>query len=253
MKKLGCLALAVATFLGAIWLVGRFLIAIPRGLEIERVSELPPPASPPSTGFWDSIQHYDLEAAERSLTSESGSQDPSALHKKRFIEALRRVGAGEQAAAIGEFQAVYEEAEDAQLREQSREALVRLFRSTSRWRELAALGPKDFDAETYRDGPAESYEIPPEPVRLRTKIGWLRIPRVRVALNGRIYEFAIDTGAGSTFITDAVAAECGIQAADREVRAETSTSQSVGWRAAVADELRLGGVAHPESPHRCHP
>jgi len=237
-RRLAWIVGAAVVASAAVGLVG-MVLARPAGL---RVSEGPAPT--PSVelhreDFWTAIRDVDLESAAR---------QGRPAERRRFALALQMVVQGRRADAIRELETLNEEAKEARIQDESREALVRLLRATAGWEALRRIDPEGLEGEAYSDAEPQQVLFPKDPVRLATRIGWLRVPRLRVELNGRPYTFAVDTGADPTVITDEVANTCGIQVSDRSTETETSTRHRVEWRAAVARELRLGGIVIRNHP-----
>ena len=208
------------------------MVERPGGLSLELVSSPPRETALRSPDFWTAVRALDLDSARRWADTED---------RRRFVQALQRVSDGSLEKAAIELEPLLT-ADEVRLREQSKEALEKLLEGGSQWARLADLNPESLLAESYREAPTEVYEIPEKPVSLPARIGWLRIPRIPVRLEGRDYEFAVDTGAAWTVITDEVARECGIEGSTRSQEGETSTNIRIDFWAGLAEELHLGEI-----------
>lgn len=224
---------AVATLLAMAVVALGWRLAKPSGVETWDVAVMPRPRPLAREEFWEAIRDYDIASATHP------GRPPE---RRQFARALQLVVQGNREGAVNIFWVLHKNAEELRIREQSKLALARLLRAMARWDQLSQLDPSDFEARAYAAAPLEAVQFPSTPQHLDTRTGWLRIPRVQVVLNGRHYEFAIDTGADPSVITQSVAEECGIEVGDEQQLGATSTSHHVGWRAAIAGELRLGEV-----------
>ncbi|MCG8648827.1 MAG: retroviral-like aspartic protease family protein, partial [Pirellulales bacterium] len=224
MRRLAWVFAAAAVCAAVVFAVGLWL-ARPGGLQVGEAPTADPQIKLERDDFWTAIRDFDLESAARADRPHE---------RRRFAAALEMVAEGDRAEAVRDFQTLHEQAQEARIRQEAAEALKRLLRAMARWDELARLDPEGIEGEFYRQSPPQEVHFPAEPVRIATRTGWLRVPRLRVELNGRSYTFAVDTGADPTVITDEVAEECGIEVSKRAALTATSTSRQVEWRAAVA-------------------
>jgi clan AA aspartic protease (TIGR02281 family) len=202
--------------------------------------------------FWDDISRLDVARAEHAATS---------FEERTFVAALTQLMSSDPEAAAIAFSALHRSAQDPLVRSRSRVGLTMALTWNSDWESIAGMqiDPDTLEkhdaavvqsaverwAQAFARFPQFSVSMPPTPVILPLRRSAFGTPVVRVMVNGRPFEFWLDTGASMTLISADVAVETGVKLAALDTLALGVVSGHIDARAVYIDSLAMGGfVAH---------
>lgn len=103
-------------------------------------------------------------------------------------------------------------------------------------------------AEVFQGAAPEEWYFPPAAVELKLARSPLGTPVLPVAINGRKFDFWLDTGAGLTVLADDTARKAGVAVDGRATPARTATRLTVTARGTIIEELRLGPITARNLP-----
>jgi clan AA aspartic protease (TIGR02281 family) len=163
-----------------------------------------------------------------------------------------------EGAAIA-FGALHSQATDPIVRARARVGLTMALSWRSDWRALARIGsdPDSIElqlepsilqagverwARALADAPAPEVFVPEAPVTLPMRRSVFGTPVITVRINGRPYEFWLDTGASMTLLSASVAVEAGVALASNDTLALGVVAGHIPARAVLIDSLRIGPV-----------
>ncbi len=202
----------------------------------------------PVRDFWDHIAVLDPAAAERAATS---------LDERTFVVALRTLMAGDPEAATVAFTSLYTRATDPSVHARARIGLTMALAWRSDWQALASLA-RDLDstgldlddrvaqagverwARAFAAVPTPRVFVPDAPETLPMRRSVFGTPTISVRINGRPYQFWLDTGASMTLLSSTVAAEAGVMLAAPDTLALAVVAGHIPARAVVMDSLSIG-------------
>ncbi len=202
----------------------------------------------PGRDFWDDIAVLDVPAAERAATS---------IEQRTFAIALRSLMAGEPEDAAVAFGLLHAQANDPVVRARARIGLTMALSWRSDWQSLARIG-EDPDsiamqlapsvvqagverwARALADIPAPTLFVPDEPTTLLMRRSAFGTPLIEVRVNGRPYEFWLDTGASLTLLSTTVAVESKVLLASPDTLALGVVAGHIPARAVLIDSLTIG-------------
>ncbi|MEE9441629.1 MAG: aspartyl protease family protein [candidate division Zixibacteria bacterium] len=152
--------------------------------------------------------------------------------------------------------------EDSTVRNLSRKSLVEMFWVQQRWEDLVSWARSDptlisdsileegdlVCARAFETFPREEYRIPPAPFTLATSTIPSGHVMVEVEINGHKKQFALDTGADLTVVTDDIVEECGVEVMDQVAESGTSTEATVEFRPGMIREMRVGDILVKNHP-----
>lgn len=218
-----------------------FTVGLERGRWRTRESKAP------ATDFWDDISHLDLARAEHSARS---------IEQRTFVAALTRLMASDPEAAAVAFGALHQSAQDPLVRSRSRVGLTMALTWNSDWESIAGMqtDPDTLEkrdprilqsaverwAQAFARFPQFSVSMPEQPIVLPLRRSAFGTPVVQVVVNGKPYEFWLDTGASMTLLSADVALETGVQLAAKDTLALGVVSGHIDARAVYVDSLGLG-------------
>jgi predicted aspartyl protease len=219
---------------------------------------LPPlpslPAAPLySETFWTAFADQDLITLRQAAQTE-----PEA----RFAEAMTLLAAGNVESAEADFIAVSQQQNDLNVAVAAQVMLATTLRYQRKWTELrdlsmnSKLGADDqritSDLESWGKAFAgaerELATLPDKRVTLPLKITAVGTPMIRVRLNGKAYDFWLDTGASMTVISSGVAEDARIVALSQDVLNVRTFAGSAPVKAAILQRLELGPIVLANSP-----
>jgi hypothetical protein len=200
--------------------------------------------------FWEDIAVLDLTAADKAAKS---------IDQKTFAVALRTLMSSDPDGAAVAFGALHVRATDPAVRSRARIGLTMALSWHSDWRALARIGsdPDSLDrpaesvvvqagverwARALAEIPAPEVYVPEEPITLPMRRSAFGTPVITVRINGRQYEFWLDTGASMTLLSSAVAVEAGAVLAAPDTLALGVVAGHIPARAVLIDSLAIGSV-----------
>jgi hypothetical protein len=204
----------------------------------------------PARPFWDDVAVLDLPAAEKAAKS---------MDEKTFVVALRTLMAGDPEGAAVAFNALHLQAADAAVRTRARVGLTMALSWRSDWQALARIGhdPDSMEsrqqtqvvqagverwARALADAPTPSVFVPDGSVTLPMRRSAFGTPVITVQINGRPYEFWLDTGASMTLLSANVAIEARVPLAAPDTLALGVVAGHIPARAVIIDSLTIGPV-----------
>ncbi|HET9012898.1 MAG TPA: aspartyl protease family protein [Gemmatimonadaceae bacterium] len=200
--------------------------------------------------FWDAIAVLDVPAAERAAKS---------VDQKTFVLALRTLMSSDPDGAAIAFNALHTQATDPAVRARARVGLTMALSWRSDWQALARIGhdPDSIAAQlespvvqagverwarALAAAPTPEVFVPEESVTLPMRRSAFGTPVITVRINGRPYEFWLDTGASMTLLSAQVAIESGVFLAAPDTLALGVVAGHIPARAVIIDSLALGPV-----------
>lgn len=200
--------------------------------------------------FWEHVAVLDIPSAEKAAKT---------IDEKTFVLALRTLMSSDPEGAAIAFSGLHAQATDPAVRARARVGLTMALSWRSDWQALARIGddpdslaalmePNVVQAGVERwaralaSVPAAEVFVPEEPVTLPMRRSAFGTPVITVRINGRPYEFWLDTGASMTLLSAAVAVEAGVVLAAPDTLALGVTAGHIPARAVLVDSLGIGPV-----------
>jgi predicted aspartyl protease len=215
-----------------------------------------PVVSPPnlySEIYWTAFAEQDLTALRNAAQT-----DP----ETRFAAAMSLLADGSLGSAESAFVAVSQQQNDVNAAVAAQVMLATTLRYERKWSALrdlplnSSLAPDDrkITSELERWGKAfagaaeELMTFPEGPLALRLNVTPVGTPTVRVLINGKQYDFWLDTGSSMTVISSAVAAAAGIVPLCDDTLMVRTFAGSAPVRATTIKRIDLGSIVIANSP-----
>lgn len=215
-----------------------------------------PVASAPnlySEPYWTAFAQLDLNALRNAAQT-----DP----ETRFAEAMGLLADGDLPSAESAFVAVSQQQSDINVAVASQVMLASTLRYERKWSALrdlplnSRLSPDDrkvtSDLERWGNAFAgaekEVMTFPEEQLALRLNITPVGTPTVRVLINGKKYDFWLDTGSSMTVVSSAVAVESGIAPLSADILTVRTFAGSAPVQAATIQRVELGSIVISNTP-----
>ena len=206
-----------------------------------------------SEPYWSAVADLDLPASLKSARS-----DPEV----RFAEAVALLAAGDYESAESVFVATRAQVADLPVAAASQIMLALALMQQRKWTALAdlssnaPLGSVDRQNITglerwgraFAGLDAQIVTFAPEPVSLPLGLTPVRTPTVRVQINGKEFEFWLDTGSSLTVLSSNVAAEAGVSIIGRETMNVATFAGIAPVRPAVLKRIEIGAIVIANSP-----
>lgn len=206
-----------------------------------------------SDDYWAALSDLDLTALRSAARTEPEID---------FAKGITLLAGGNQQEAETVFAAVSRQAIDLNLAVAAQIMLARTLLYQRKWttlRDLAitsSLAPADREntADLERWGHAfanvdeQTTSLPQEPVSLRLRITAVGTPTIRVRINGKDYDFWIDTGSSMTVVSSRVAAEANVPMVSPDTLAVGTFAGVVAVRPAVVKRMEIGSIVLSNSP-----
>jgi predicted aspartyl protease len=206
-----------------------------------------------SESYWTAFADQDLFTLRQAARS-----NPEA----RFAEAMTLLAGGNHESAESAFVAVSQQSKDLNVAVAAQVMLASTLRYEGKWKELrdlplnSKLGPDDRkitrDLESwgkaFASAEKEIVTFPSKAAVLPLKITAVGTPVIRVRVNGKEYDFWLDTGSSMTVVSSRVASDAGISALSPDILTVRTFAGSAPVRAAAIDRLELGPVVVMNSP-----
>ncbi|HUQ45907.1 MAG TPA: aspartyl protease family protein [Gemmatimonadaceae bacterium] len=217
-------------------------------VQIDRARWIPRARPGPLPGFWDDVALLDVSAAEKAART---------VDERTFVLALRTLMASDPDGAAVAFGALHSRATDPAVRARARVGLTMALSWHSDWQALARIGD-DADsteqaldpsvvqagverwARALADVPAAQVFVPDAPVTMPMRRSAFGTPVITVRVNGRPYEFWLDTGASMTLLSATVAVQAGVGLASPDTLALGVVAGHIPARAVLIDSLTIG-------------
>ncbi len=172
----------------------------------------------------------------------------------QFTKGLQYIREGKNREAENLFKLLSETAQDKLIREHSGEIYSNLLFNENKFQELYQF-LQNFPVDdsivkggsnlinAFRQMPSEKYRYPEIPIKLPLSVSKIGTPVIEINVNGKIFNFWIDSGAGLSVLSSDVAAACGVQPIGEETTsAGTATNIRVTTQPAVIESLDIGGL-----------
>lgn len=199
--------------------------------------------------FWTNIAVLDVAGAERTARG---------VDERTFVLALRSLLDGDAESGAIAFAGLRTTASDAVVRQRARTGLTIALSWRGDWEALARIGPASDSAaeadsvanlaavekwgEAFAGMPAAVVMIPDVATVVPLRRSAFGTPVIEVVVNGRAYEFWLDTGASMTVLSADVAIAAGVALAAPDTLALGVTNGQIAARAIIVDTLAIGGI-----------
>jgi clan AA aspartic protease (TIGR02281 family) len=205
----------------------------------------------PRSDFWSDVALLDVESADLAAKS---------MEQRTFATALRTLMSGDPEAAAVAFEILRAGAKDSLVRSRARVGLTMALSWHSDWSALARIeSQSDSAADLGGDRlaiaagverwaralsmmPTPEFILPEQSVTLPMRRSAFGTPVITVNINGRPYDFWLDTGASMTLLSADVAMEAGLKLAARDTLALGVVAGHIEARAVYIDSLKIGPV-----------
>jgi len=215
-----------------------------------------PVASAPnlySETYWTAFAEMDLTTLRHAAQTDA---------EARFAEAMALLADGNVGSAESAFAAVSQQQRDISVAVASQVMLAATLRYERKWSELrdlplnSRLGADDkkitSDLESwgkvFAGAPEEVMTFPDTPLELRLNLTPVGTPTVRVLINGKQYDFWLDTGSSMTVISSSVAEDAGITPLSEDTLTVRTFAGSAPVKAATIKRIDLGSIVISNSP-----
>jgi clan AA aspartic protease (TIGR02281 family) len=206
-----------------------------------------------SDEYWSALGDLDLTAARIIARGEP---------EVRFADAVALLAGGDYEQATNAFTATSTQTTDLPVAMASQAMLAATLMHEHKWDVLRDLSvtlqvgsvdqPNVSELELWGKAFAgldpQVIDFPPEPVSLRLGTSALGTPTVRVRINGRDYQFWLDTGSTITVLSSTVAANAGIEAFNQETLRVGTFAGFALARPVLLKRIEIGPIAITNSP-----
>ncbi|HMI49109.1 MAG TPA: aspartyl protease family protein [Gemmatimonadaceae bacterium] len=206
-----------------------------------------------SEGYWTALSNLDLTALRNAAQSEP---------EIGFAEGLALLAGGEHERAEGVFVVTSRQATDVNVAVASQIMLAKSLLYRRKWTTLRDLSissglpfaDRASTAELEKWGKAfagvdeQTATLPEKPVSLQLGITAVGTPTVRVRINGKEYDFWLDTGSSMTVLSSRVAADARVPIVSPDTL-NIGTFQGVApVRPAIVKRLEIGPIVFGNTP-----
>jgi hypothetical protein len=231
-------------------------------------SDLPPGSSPPgpaaplpeaspsasySDDYWADLAVLDMTALRSAARS-----DPEI----GLAEGMALLTTGEHAKAESAFVAMSRQASDLNVAIAAQIMLATTLLYEHKWTTLrdlktsSTLGPFDREntAELEQWGHAfagvdeQTTTLPEKPIALELRVSPTGTPMVRVRVNGKEYEFWLDTGSSMTVLSSTIASDANVPVISPDTLTIRTFEGTASVRPAVVKRLQLGSIVFANTP-----
>lgn len=206
-----------------------------------------------SDEYWRALADLDIAASRIVARGEP---------EVAFAEAVALLAAGDYEEAARLFTAMSTQTTDTPVAAASQAMLATTLMHQHKWEQLRDLSvalnlPSVFQpnvAELEQWGKAfagldpQVIVFPAEPVSLELGISAVGTPSIRVRINGRDFNFWLDTGSTLTVLSSTVAADAGIAALGQEILRVATFTGSAPVKPAVLKRMEIGSIVITNSP-----
>ena len=206
-----------------------------------------------SDEYWRALADLDIPA---SRIAARGEQEVA------FAEAVALLAAGNYEEAARLFTAMSTQTTHTPIAAASQAMLAATLMRQHKWEQLRDLSVTLNLPSVYQANLAEleswgkafaaldpqAIVFPSEPVSLQLGISAAGTPSVRVRINGKDYNFWLDTGSTLTVLSSTVAAEAGIAALGQEILRVATFAGSAPVKPAVLKRMEIGPIVITNSP-----
>lgn len=243
----GCIPLAIGSGCASATSPAELLQDDATGISVRRM-HVGQTVGPSTAGFWSSVAALDVAAARAQSTT---------LSQRLFTDALTQLMDGNVTGAEVLFHTLVSNP-DPLISGRARIGLTLALDAQGKWQELAALRTESnsdtaaslFDraavdswAGVLRNVPPVEVDAPAHPELLPLLGSRVGTPIVKVAVNGRVHYFWLDTGASMSLLATDVAADCGVVPIAGDTLAIAAAQGRIAARPAIAALVTIGSVS----------
>jgi predicted aspartyl protease len=206
-----------------------------------------------SDEYWRALANLDIAASRIVARGEP---------EVAFAEAVALLAAGDYEKAARIFTAMSTQTSDTPVAAASQAMLATTLMHQHKWEQLRDLSITLNLPSVYQPNVAELEQwgkafsgldpqvivFPVEPASLQLGISAVGTPSIRVRINGRDYNFWLDTGSTLTVLSSTVAADAGITALGQEILRVATFTGSAPVKPAVLKRLEIGSIVITNSP-----
>lgn len=228
-------------------------VSAARDETVDSAPPLPPAPLVYSETFWTAFADLDL-----STLRSAARTDPEA----RFADAMRVLAAGYYESAVNSLMATSQQTTDVNVAVASQVMLASTLRYQHKWAQLRDLAlnsrltdpdkriTKDLErwGKVFAGAPEEAILFPADPVVLPLGVTAVGTPTIRVRINGKEYDFWLDTGSSMTVISSKVATRAGIAPLSADTLTVRTFAGSAPVRPAIIEKLVIGTIVMSNSP-----
>lgn len=205
-----------------------------------------------SEAYWAALSDLDLAAMRDAARSES---------EIGFAEAVALLAAGDHERAEGAFLAISTQPADANVAVASQIMLANTLLYERKWTTLRDL-PTSLSLHVDRENTSglekwgqafasidqELTSFPQKPVSLPLRITSVGTPLVKVRINGKEYEFWLDTGSSMTVLSSDVASDANVLPLSPDTLNVRTFAGLAPVRPAVVKQMEIGSIVIANSP-----
>lgn len=206
-----------------------------------------------SEAYWSAVSDLDLSEVTRTARS---------AQEADFARGMSLLASGDFAAAESMFASLGSGAGDFNVGIAAQMMLAHTLMYQRKWSALRDLQAnpelksedKRNTAELERWGYAfaniepQSIAFPAAPASVRLRMTALGTPAIRVKINGKEYEFWLDTGSGITVLSSEVAAEAGVPTISDDALTVRTFSGTASAKAALVRKMKVGQIVVTNTP-----
>jgi predicted aspartyl protease len=203
--------------------------------------------------YWTAFADLDL-----AMLRDAAQTDPQA----RFAEGMTLLAAAKMESAESAFLVVSQQIKDLNIAVAAQVMLAMTLRYERKWSQLRDLPfnsqlsaddrmlTSDLErwGKAFAEAEPEVMSFPETPVELAMKITAVGTPTIRVRINGKQYDFWVDTGSSMTVLSSRVAEETNIDALSDDTLTVRTFAGSAPVRAATVRRLEIGPIVLTNSP-----
>jgi predicted aspartyl protease len=206
-----------------------------------------------SEEYWEALAGLDVTALRRAARSDE---------EIGLAEGMTRLMAGDPAKAEDSFVAMSRQSIDLNVAVAAQIMLATTFLYEHKWTELRDLSAASTLPDVDRGNTSELEQwghafagvdeqtstVPDKPTTLPLVITPMGTPAVQVRINGKDYEFWLDTGSSMTVLSSTVASEASIPLVSDDTLRIRAFEGSAPVKAAIVRRLEIGPIAFTNTP-----
>ncbi|MBN2281135.1 MAG: retroviral-like aspartic protease family protein [Candidatus Marinimicrobia bacterium] len=195
--------------------------------------------SPPSHPYRDAIESSKNLAVDFEATE---------IHEQNYLKAMAHLKTGDFEKAETLLGEVLENANDTCLLNRADQLLSDLAVFQGKWKDVTSCEDNILVAKAYSTAPDEQWSFPPNPLTLPMEKSISGTPMIKVSVNGRQYNFWIDTGASMTVLSSNIAKECGVMRIESDEIALGTATNDISFFPGIIQKMEIGDIAIVNHP-----
>ena len=203
-----------------------------------------------SQGFWEAMQHLDLDFARNF---------PDSSEEAQFSTTLESMVSGNYLSASSSLEHLVQTSRDSLMVKHAGTLLTGIYTLRFDWDALLwldSLLPNGIDdmntiamVEAWNSQAAETIDYSTQPITIPMEKSISGVPVISVMVNGVAQKFWIDTGAEFTVLSSDIAAKCGVEPLITESsKVGTSTSKKIDLWPGMITELKIEDLVFKNHP-----